>query len=232
MKGIIYYIRSAATNRVYVGSTTRGTRQRWLEHMHYLRKNTHHSKHMQRVYNKYGESDLSIECAKECGEDENLLAVEQSHIDKHKDSCMNGIPVSDSIYAAHAANRGRVMSEEERAKRSSSAKLAILEGRAKRGPWSDERKKAHGIRLTGRKMPRVTAETCANISAGLKLNHALKGTAAKEKQSNPRTSFIESSIGAWLELRKAGKSFREIERITGRCRSVIARECKKALSND
>ena len=52
MSGLIYYITSKATGRVYVGSTTRSAKQRWAEHMHYLRKGTHHSKHLQRVYAK------------------------------------------------------------------------------------------------------------------------------------------------------------------------------------
>ena len=37
MAGLIYYITSKATGRVYVGSTTRSAKQRWAEHMHYLR---------------------------------------------------------------------------------------------------------------------------------------------------------------------------------------------------
>jgi len=40
MAGLIYYITSKATGRVYVGSTTRSAKQRWAEHMHYLRKGT------------------------------------------------------------------------------------------------------------------------------------------------------------------------------------------------
>ena len=43
MAGLIYYITSKANGRVYVGSTTRSAKQRWAEHMHYLRKGTHHS---------------------------------------------------------------------------------------------------------------------------------------------------------------------------------------------
>ena len=33
MSGLIYYITSKATGRVYVGSTTRSAKQRWAEHM-------------------------------------------------------------------------------------------------------------------------------------------------------------------------------------------------------
>ena len=66
MAGVIYYIRSAATGRTYVGSTTRGIKQRWSEHLHYLRKGTHHSRHLQRVYSKHGEDDLSVSTEYEC----------------------------------------------------------------------------------------------------------------------------------------------------------------------
>ena len=38
MAGLIYYITSKANGRVYVGSTTRSAKQRWTEHMHYLRE--------------------------------------------------------------------------------------------------------------------------------------------------------------------------------------------------
>ena len=63
MSGLIYYITSKATGRVYVGSTKRSAKQRWAEHMHYLRKGTHHSKHLQRVYAKYGVEDLEFSIA-------------------------------------------------------------------------------------------------------------------------------------------------------------------------
>lgn len=65
MAGLIYYIASKANGRVYVGSTTRSAKQRWAEHMHYLRKGTHHSKHLQRVYAKYGAEDLEFKSFRE-----------------------------------------------------------------------------------------------------------------------------------------------------------------------
>lgn len=213
MAGVIYYIRSAATGRTYVGSTTRGIKQRWSEHLHYLRKGTHHSRHLQRVYSKHGEDDLSVSAVYECRPGEDILAIEQQHIDLFKGRCMNGAPVSDSIYAAHAAARGRKVPDSERKRRSESAKRAIAEGRAKRGPWSDERKAAH------------SEQARKNISAGLRLMHAVNGTAAKPKAPDRRTAFIANEVESWRLMRAEGKSYREIERITGRCRRVIAREC-------
>lgn len=226
--GLIYYIRSSATGRVYVGSTTRQAKQRWAEHLHYLRKGTHHSKHMQRVYAKYGEADLQFSVELRHEGPEPLLTIEQQHIDLFIGRCMNGVPVSDSIYAAHAANRGRVMSVEEKARRSESAKKAISEGRSIRAPWSKERRAAHSIRLTGRKMPKVSQDARSNISAGLRMMHARNGTSAKPKGPDQRNAFVAAESATWRAMAAQGKSFREIERITGHSRRVIAKACKEA----
>lgn len=161
--GVVYLIRSSATGRVYVGSTVRAPRQRWLEHLHYLRNGTHHTPHLQRVFNKYGEHDLTFEPIESVLRDSDVLAEEQYHIDHSAAPVMNSAPVSESIRAAHAANRGRVMSCEERQRRSVSAKLAIAEGRAKQGPWTEERRSLHGAALKGRKMPPVSDATREKI---------------------------------------------------------------------
>jgi hypothetical protein len=228
-KGVVYYIESAATGRIYIGSTVRGQKQRWSEHLHHLRNGTHHCRHLQHVYAKYSEADLTCRVVETVDDELFLLAREQFHLWRHEGHIMNGVPVSDAVYAAHAANRGRTMAEEERAKRSESAKLAIAEGRAKRGPWDAERKARHSERLTGRKMPPVSAETCSNISNALRAYHARNGTTAKPPKGG-KMWFIKDELPVWLEMKASGKSYREIERITGRCRSFVARECKKALA--
>lgn len=227
MSGFIYYITSAATGRIYVGSTSRSVKQRWSEHLHYLRNGIHHSTHLQRVYAKYGEADLAVLTVCACEEGQDLLALEQHHMTALSGFIMNAAPVSDSIYAAHAANRGRKVPDEERQRRSESAKRAIKEGRAKRGPWTEERKAEHSKRLTGRKMPPVTNEARRNISEALRLRNAMTGKPFKAKEGDQRTAFIECEVDSWLSMRAKGKSFREIQSITGRCRKVIARECAK-----
>lgn len=227
-KGVIYYLASNETGRVYVGSTTRRPRQRCLEHMHYLRKGTHHSKHLQRVYTKYGEADLRFIVMQECTGDRPILDIEQEHIDAFKGWSLNGAPVSDSIYAAHAANRGRVMSTDEKMRRSIAASLSIKEGRTTRGPWTEERKQAHSTRLTGRTMPEVTAETKINISAALRYRNALLGKTPEPSIKSNTRAYIQAELPSWLEMRQKGKSFRQIAELTGRARNVISRECGRA----
>ena len=44
-----------------------------------------------------------------------------------------------------------------------------------------------------------------------------------------RNAFVAAESAAWRAMAAQGKSFREIERLTGRCRRVIARACKEAV---
>jgi len=223
--GCIYRIESAATGRVYIGSTIRRPRQRWLEHLHALRKGKHFSSHLQRVFEKYGESDLSfssVESFDSC-EHRDLLAAEQRHIDTNASICLNSELVSESILAAHAANRGRKQPDEERARRSVSAKKATPTRKMR--DWSPEARAAHSIALTGRKMPPMSIETREKIVRVKAFNRALRGDGIAHKFD--RYAFIESEKPTWAALRAQGKSFREIERITGRSRGLIARECAR-----
>lgn len=224
--GVIYKIASHATGRLYIGSTVRGVKQRFAEHLHYLRRGKHHSKHLQRIYNKHGEHDL--ECSVVCeveAEQKEILALEQWHIDNCKGQLLNTAPVSDSVIAASLANKGRVMGAEERARRSASAKASIKEGRRVFGPWDEARKQAHSERLKGRKMPPVSDETRRKISDAHKLRHALLGTTAESPKG--RASFVSEEAESWVCMHRAGMSYREIERKTGRSRCVIAREIKR-----
>ena len=120
----IYSITCTENGRIYIGSTIRSPRQRWLEHLHYLRKGTHHSKHLQRCYAKHGEQSMEFSVI-ESVEDANFaLAREQFHIWRNEGRLLNSVPVSDSTYAAHAAVRGRIVTEEERKRRSAALKKA------------------------------------------------------------------------------------------------------------
>ena len=56
--GEVYKITCNKNNLVYVGSTTRGVKQRWLEHLHYLRYGTHKSKAMQTCFTDHGEDSF------------------------------------------------------------------------------------------------------------------------------------------------------------------------------
>lgn len=62
----IYIIKSILKpDRFYIGSSVQVTK-RWKQHIRDLRGNRHHSKKMQRHFNKYGEGDLVFSMLLEC----------------------------------------------------------------------------------------------------------------------------------------------------------------------
>ncbi len=224
--GAIYVIECAGNGKRYVGSTSRNPNQRRLEHLHHLRAGRHHSKMLQRCFNKYGEGSLAFYVVETVEDLNMLLPREQFHIWRAEGSCLNSADVSDSVHCARLANTGRLQSVDERAMRSAAQRKALAEGTRKARTWSDEQRAAHSVILTGRAMPPVTNETRANISRSLK--GRAPSVAGITKSVAVRTAFIADEIEGWLEMRTAGKSYREIERLTGRSRKMIERECSKA----
>lgn len=260
--GVIYYIRCKDNDRVYIGSTTRKPNQRWLEHLHYLRKNKHHSQHLQRTYNKYGEDSLEYLIAENVDDNNLLLAREQFHIWRF-DVTMNGAPVSDSIRAANEANRGRVMPREERLQRSMALKETFKDydfsDRAteeRREPlrrgWvkRKENKEAdprtdEWIRLYKSGMGlREIAATVGGCRQSIRIRLIDAGVFDRQRKyerkestslkiSDAMNKWIDNEKHEWAKLYKEGVSIRKIEAITGRTRKMIARELKAmGIMND
>lgn len=223
--GVIYRIECSANGRVYVGSTTKTPpRQRWLEHLHRLRKGAHHSPLLQRAWDKYGDAAFSFAVVETVADGARLLMREQFHVDLNSTRLLNGSRmVSEGHLAANEASRGRRQPDDERARRSESARKAYAEGRNPAArPWSDERKAEHSKRLKGRKMPPVTEATRQAISL------AKRGVKRKPesvaKQQATRMRALQERLPACRELRGQGFSLRAIERATGVSRDVLARE--------
>lgn len=75
----IYIIENTMTGACYVGSSY-NVKKRWKEHRGHLRRNTHHSRFMQNVWNKYGEQVLQFRVAVICAV-KDLMFYEQRIID-------------------------------------------------------------------------------------------------------------------------------------------------------
>lgn len=75
----IYIIRNKKENKKYVGSTN-GGRDRWKQHKEGLTKGTHHSRYLQRAWDKHGEDAFEFVFIEECIP-EMLLIREQNWID-------------------------------------------------------------------------------------------------------------------------------------------------------
>ncbi|WP_409456861.1 GIY-YIG nuclease family protein [Pseudomonas sp.] len=224
--GAIYTIECAANGKRYVGSTSRSPNQRRLEHLHHLRRGRHHSRRLQRCFDKYGEDSLAFSVVEVVDDLNMLLPREQFHIWRAEGVCLNSADVSDSVHCARIANTGRAQSADERARRSVALLAAVAAGTKKSVCWTDEQRAAQSRILTGRKMPEVKASTRENISKAL-IGRACPDLAIK-RSVETRTAFIAVELPGWLAMRAKGMSYREMEKITGRSRKMLERECSKA----
>lgn len=79
----IYYIRNLKNGKVYVGSAAVCMYQRWHKHLHDLKHDCHHSRHLQSSWNKYGPKYFEFKLIEECSAEE-CTGLEQRHIDNCK----------------------------------------------------------------------------------------------------------------------------------------------------
>lgn len=62
----IYKITNLVDGKVYIGQTTVGFEKRIREHLYKLRNDKHKNEHLQRAYNKFGETNFVFEILQEC----------------------------------------------------------------------------------------------------------------------------------------------------------------------
>lgn len=150
----IYQIRNAINGRAYIGSALR-VGKRWREHLRGLRSGKHHSRFMQRCWDKHGESvfefSLLIACASK-----DLLFYEQRCIDALKPK-YNSSPTAGS-------QLGLKMRPESKARLSEAAKRTRnFTGHR----HTDETRARISASRTGKGGGPRSAERCARISAAL-----------------------------------------------------------------
>lgn len=75
----IYCIRNLSTNEIYVGSSS-NLKKRKREHFNYLKNGVHHSRYLQRSYNKTGSYNFVFSVLENCNIDM-LIIREQHYID-------------------------------------------------------------------------------------------------------------------------------------------------------
>jgi len=82
MSSGIYQIKNIKNGSSYIGSAA-NLNNRWSVHKHSLRRNTHHSKYLQRSWNKYGEESFRFNVLMIC-ERKDLIFYEQRAINVFK----------------------------------------------------------------------------------------------------------------------------------------------------
>lgn len=106
----IYVIRNQRNGKTYIGSAI-DVKKRWREHKRTLRKGTHHARHLQRAWNKYGEDSFVFEIVEANISAETLLQREQTHID----NCPRNLLYNTSPYVRNGF-RGYQHTEETKRK--------------------------------------------------------------------------------------------------------------------
>jgi group I intron endonuclease len=82
----IYYITNTINNKIYIGSSN-NIEKRHKDHFRNLRLGNHSNKHLQSAVTKYGLDNFSFKAIELC-EREDLLIIEQEHIDNYDNNLL------------------------------------------------------------------------------------------------------------------------------------------------
>ena len=116
----VYMIKNKVNGKFYIGSSV-DIAYRWARHKRQLRNGNHHSIHLQRAWDKYGEENFEFTVIEECSEDITFKR-EQYYLDLYKPYNNDvGYNISQSavgtrIFGEMNPNYGRHMSEESKQK--------------------------------------------------------------------------------------------------------------------
>lgn len=141
MKSGVYQIKNLITDKCYIGSAV-DIKARWREHRYELLHNKHHSKYLQRSFNKRSMNDFEFNVLFTCPE-KDLIRIEQYCIDNYN-SKYNMCKIAGSTL-------GKTMSEESR-KKMSASKIGVK--------WSEERKNTW---VPFRKNKKLTQDQILNL---------------------------------------------------------------------
>lgn len=115
MDSSIYKITHVASGRFYIGSA-KNTKMRWRRHEQQLKNGDHHSKYLQRLYNKYGAESLTYEIVEYC-EVNKLLEREQYYLDTLSPP-LNSLKIAGSALGyKHSEETKRRQSERQKGRK-------------------------------------------------------------------------------------------------------------------
>lgn len=221
----VYLIENTVNRRKYVGSAVK-LGWRWRKHQLHLVRGTHHSSHLQRAWNKYGEHSFLFKELIYCDR-ENVLFYEQRAIDvlcpkynvcKIVGSCLGVKRSEETRKRIAAASTGRVLGDESRQRIS-----LKLKGRIGK-PHSDQSKELLSKAALAR------CQTESGIKQIQLLANARRGTPrtkdVKEKLSKSAARITEDQVREMRRLVAAGtpqKYFVELYGLKTSCISEAVR---------
>jgi group I intron endonuclease len=202
-ENVIYKIRNVVNGKFYVGSAI-DTRTRFRQHRRLLRKGTHHCKHLQASWNKYGEDVFKFEIVQQVEGRDRLEAAEDAWLLDHvgKTYCYNSgrsakAPWRGTKGMGLAPMSGKTLSDDQKQTLRASAldqwkasdpRTGCTHSDETRAKISEKVQKALSEGRGGKFIP--SKETRAKMSAALKGNQSAKGykrTDAEKEAIRART---------------------------------------------
>lgn len=154
----VYEIRHLDTGRLYIGSAV-CIAKRWKDHRRQLASGTHHSKFLQRSWDKHGEAAFAFTKLVDLDRDA-LIVFEQAYLDAFKPEFNSAPTAGSQLGYKHSEETRRRMSESRRKdfspmkgkKHTDEAKRKISESRKGKGggPRDPERLAKISAALSGR----------------------------------------------------------------------------------
>lgn len=194
-QGVVYSISFGPNSKLYIGSAIDFKRRRW-DHMKLLRRGTHPNIHLQRAFNKYGESLIEFTTLEEGLQNSDVILREQYWIDQYdylKD-LYNLCPSAGSSF-------GRKVSEETRQKMSQNRGRYYGEDNNFFGKThTDEVKALIAIKATGRK------QSVATIEKRVDSIMTKYGRHPNSKRINQINSTTGEVIKVWDSMTEASKA--------------------------
>lgn len=143
----IYKIINKVNGHYYVGSATK-VRDRWSQHRHFLRRNSHPNGHLQRAWNKYEEKSFEFVFVENV-DVPNLENVEQKYLDVALAERYNAYNLA---FDSYCPTRGVPMSEDQKIKLSLSLKRYFNDPMALKRHQCLCRNKSHGNKISSAKI--------------------------------------------------------------------------------
>lgn len=163
----VYRIRCVVVGKCYIGGTS-NLRGRWIQHKADLRSGSHRNLHLQRAWNKYGESAFVFEILERANRN-NVFEKEQKWIDKEKPK-FNGTPnaIKPPLY-------GRKMSKKSRTRISETLKGNVnRRGKKAAEETKEKMRRSQKKRYEKESRSRETRDKLAEAARGKKHSESTK----------------------------------------------------------
>jgi len=203
----IYAIVNKINGHRYVGSAV-NIAARWRIHTYHLRKNNHHSKHLQAAWNKYGKEQFDFIVLEKVVDIDELINIEQKYLDKDFPEYNTNTVAGSVLGFRFSPETIKQLSETHtgfRHTEESKKKMSEIWSGKPRGKYSEERVKKISESHKGKK-PNQNQLVALDIGRRRSpTEEERKRISDSQKGYKPTEETIEKLKAAWV-IRKARKT--------------------------